>query len=432
MSASMSAASGPLRHRWWQLVFGLVCMMLIANLQYGWTLFVHPIQAAHGWTIAQIQIAFSIFIALETWLTPAGGWMVDALGSRRGPKVTVALGGVLVGIAWTINAYAESLTMLYLGAALSGVGAGSIYATCVGNAVKWFPDHRGLAVGLTAAGFGAGAAITVIPIKAMIEASGYAHTFLVFGIAQGIILFAVAWLLRAPDPGEVPAAPSKKVQQSARSFTPREMLGAPVFWVLYAMFVMVSASGLMATAQLALIASDFGISKTVLFLGASTLAVALVVDNIANGAARPFFGWLSDQIGRENTMVIAFGLGGLAYLLLGSVGANPWLFVLFAAVIFFTWGEIFSLFPSTCTDAFGPEYATVNTSLLYTAKGTSALLVPFANVIKSSTGSWYMVFLLAAVMNFVVVLLAVFVVKPLRRAQDLATDRMLGQDKAFS
>lgn len=412
--ARLPAAS----HRWWQLVFGVVCMMLIANLQYGWTLFVQPIRQAQGWSVAEIQWAFSIFIALETWLTPAGGWLVDALGPRRGPKLTVAFGGVLVGVAWVINAYAASLPMLYLGAVVSGVGAGFIYATCVGNAVKWFPDRRGLAVGLTAAGFGAGAAVTVIPIKAMIAASGYQHTFLVFGIAQGAILVVVAWLLRAPSPGEaLPPSPSRKLPQSLVSFTPREMLRSPVFWLLYVMFVAVSSSGLMATAQLALIASDFGISDTVLFLGASTLAVALVVDNIMNGAARPFFGWVSDQIGREPTMVIAFSIGGLSYLLLGSLGANPWLFVLFAGLIFFTWGEIFSLFPSTCTDAFGPKYATVNTSLLYTAKGTSALLVPFANVIKTASGSWYAVFVVAALMNFAVVALALLVLRPLRYRQ---------------
>jgi OFA family oxalate/formate antiporter-like MFS transporter len=412
--------------RWWQLVFGVVCMMLIANLQYGWTLFVQPIRQARGWSVAEIQWSFSIFIALETWLTPAGGALVDMLGGRRGPKVAVALGGVLVGIAWVINAYAEVLWMLYLGAVVSGIGAGFIYATCVGNAVKWFPDRRGLAVGLTAAGFGAGAAVTVIPIKAMIENSGYQHTFLVFGIAQGVILFAVAWLLRTPDPGEVlPAPPSRKVPQSLRSFTPREMLQSPIFWLLYIMFVMVSSSGLMATAQLALIADDFGISKTVLFLGASTLAVALVVDNIMNGMARPFFGWVSDQIGRETTMVIAFTLGGISYLVLAYVGSSPWLFVISAALIFFTWGEIFSLFPSTCTDAFGPKYATINTSLLYTAKGTSALLVPFANIIKTTTGSWYAVFLVAAVMNFVVVALAVGVLCPLRYAQARAVSAEL-------
>ena len=425
MSMSATTASNPENGRWWQLAFGVICMMLIANLQYGWTLFVKPIQAAHHWEVEDIQLAFSIFIALETWLTPAGGALVDLFGARRGPKYTIALGGLMVGIGWVVNSYAGSLTLLYIGSAVTGIGAGFIYATCVGIAVRWFPDRRGLAVGLTAAGFGAGAAITVLPIKAMIEGSGYAHTFLVFGIGQGVLLFIVAWLLRMPERGEVPSAPSKKIQQSSRSFTPREVLGTPVFWLLYAMFVMVSSSGLIATAQLALIAADFGIDKTLLLGGASVLAVALVVDNIANGGARPFFGWVSDQIGRENTMIIAFTLGGVSYLLLGSVGHQPWLFVLFAALIFFTWGEIFSLFPSTCTDAFGPKYATINTALLYTAKGTSALLVPFANMIKTASGSWYTVFLVAALMNFGVVLLALFVLKPLRRAQDARSDRML-------
>ena len=425
---SMSAtATVPPSNRWWQLTCGVFCMMLIANLQYGWTLFVKPMQTANGWDLQGIQFAFSIFIALETWLTPVGGWLVDVLGGRRGPKTAVALGGVLVGVGWALNAYADTLYVLYIGAVLSGIGAGFIYAVCVGNAVRWFPDRRGLAVGITAAGFGAGAALTVVPIKVMIENSGYAHTFLVFGIGQGVLLFALAWLLRAPEPGEMPAMTGSKVQQSARSFTPGEMLMTPLFWVLYLMFVMVSASGLMATAQLALIAADYGIDKTVLFAGGSVLAVALVVDNIANGGARPFFGWVSDQIGRENTMVIAFTLGGAAYLMLGQVGAQPWLFVLFAGLIFFTWGEIFSLFPSTCTDAYGPKYATVNTSLLYTAKGTSALLVPTANIIKEHTGSWHAVFLVAAAANFIVVLMALFVVKPLRRAQGRVADPVLAK-----
>ncbi len=422
---SVSQTTQPPANRWVQLILGVVSMMLIANLQYGWTLFVKPMQAAHqGWTTAEIQTAFSIFIALETWLTPAGASMVDALGQRRGPKFVIALGGVLVGLGWTVNSYADTLTMLYIGAVLSGIGAGFIYATCVGMAVKWFPDRRGLAVGLTAAGFGAGAALTVIPIRHMIASSGYAHTFLVFGIVQGVILFVIAWFLRMPEPGEVPAPKSTSaVQQSARSYTPAEVLRSPVFWLLYVMFVMISSSGLMAAAQLALIASDFGMDKMALIGGASVLTVALIADSLANGSARPFFGWVSDQIGRENTMIIAFGLGGASYLLLGTVGHNPWLFVLFAALIFFTWGEIFSLFPSTCTDAFGSKYATVNASLLYTAKGTSALLVPFANIIKNATGSWWTVFLVAAAMNFIVVALALFVLKPLRRRAQQTADR---------
>ena len=407
-------AAGSLSPRWNQLFFGIICMVLIANLQYGWTLFVNPINKAHGWSIASIQLAFSIFIALETWLTPIEGWIVDILGARRGPKLVVAFGGVMVALGWIVNAYAQSLEMLYFGAVLAGTGGGAIYATCVGQAVKWFPDRRGLAVGLTAAGYGAGAALSVVPIREVINSSGYEAAFFWFGLIQGGIVFILAWLLRAPDPGEMAGAAVPKVQQTTRTYTPAQALATPVFWLLYIMFVMVSASGLMATAQIAPIAQDFAIGDVVVFFGATTLSAALIIDNVCNGAARPLFGWISDNIGREYTMAIAFGLGGIAYWLLGSLGSAPWAFVLFAALIFLTWGEIFSLFPSTCTDTFGAKFATVNLSLLYTAKGASAFLVPVANIIKSATGSWHMVFVATAIMNFVVVALALFVLKPLR------------------
>jgi OFA family oxalate/formate antiporter-like MFS transporter len=415
MSTSI-AHSGTGTNRWVQLIVGVICMVLIANLQYGWTLFVHPMQAANNWPVAGIQVAFSIFVALETWLTPVEGWIVDSLGPQRGPKLVVAVGGILVGIAWIINSLAGSLGMLYFGAAVSGVGAGAVYATCVGNAVKWFPDRRGLAVGITAAGFGAGAAITVIPIQLMIAGLGYAATFFWFGVIQGGIIFVIAWLLRAPLPGQAAAVVATKVMQTTESVPPTKMLQSPVFWVLYVMFVLVAASGLMATAQIALVARNYGVASTVLLLGGSTLTVALIFDNVANGAARPFFGWVSDHIGREYTMAIAFGLGAVAYWLLGTVGTSPWAFVFSAALIFFTWGEIFSLFPSTCTDAFGPKYATVNTSFLYTAKGLAAFLVPLANVLRSATGSWHMVFVVTAIMNAIVVLLALFVLRPLRQS----------------
>jgi OFA family oxalate/formate antiporter-like MFS transporter len=304
--------------------------------------------------------------------------------------------------------------MLYLGAVVGGTGGGAVYATCVGQAVKWFPDRRGLAVGLTAAGYGAGAALTVVPIRAVIGAFGYETAFFWFGLVQGGLVFLLAWVLRAPEPGETVGLASPKVAQTARNYTFWEVLGTPVFWVLYVMFVMVSASGLMATAQIAPIAKDFNVGDVVILFGATALTVALIVDNVCNGGARPLFGWISDRIGREYTMAIAFGLGGIAYWLLGTLGHAPWAFVLFAALIFLTWGEIFSLFPSTCTDSFGTKYATVNLSLLYTAKGASAFLVPVANLIKSATGGWHLVFVLTAIMNFVVVGLALFVLKPLR------------------
>jgi MFS transporter, OFA family, oxalate/formate antiporter len=400
-------------YRWMQLIIGVVCMAMIANLQYGWTYFVNPMAKAHSWDVGSIQVAFSIFVALETWLTPVEGWIVDSIGPRRGPSLMVAAGGVMVALGWLINAWAGSLPMLYFGSVVSGIGAGGIYATCVGNAVKWFPDRRGLAVGLTAAGFGAGAAVTVIPIQRMIASIGYADTFFWFALGQGGIIFVLAWLLRSPEPNEVPSAGAVKVLQSKFSSTPTEMLASPIFWLLYVMFVLVSASGLMVAAQIAVIAKDYGVGD-VIVLGATVLTVAGIIDNLANGGARPFFGWVSDQIGREYTMAIAFTAGGLAYWLLGTAGTTPWTFIICAALIFFTWGEIFSLFPSTCTDMFGPKYATTNTSLLYTAKGLSAFVVPLANVLKTYSGSWHSVFAVAAIMNFIVVGLALFVVRPMR------------------
>jgi OFA family oxalate/formate antiporter-like MFS transporter len=399
--------------RWMQLIIGIICMAMIANLQYGWTYFVGPMSKAHSWSVGSIQVAFSIFIALETWLTPIEGWIVDSLGVR-GPKFMVAAGGIMAALGWLINSKADSLGLLYFGAMVSGVGAGAVYATCVGNAVKWFPDRRGLAVGLTAAGFGAGAAVTVIPIQRMIASVGYAETFFWFALIQGGVVFVLAWLLRPPLQGEVPSGSAVKVLQSKTSSTPGQVLASPIFWLLYVMFVLVSASGLMVAAQVAVIAKDYGVAQTVVLFGATTLIVSGVIDNLANGGARPFFGWVSDQIGREYTMGIAFTAGGIAYWLLGTAGTTPWTFVICAALIFFTWGEIFSLFPSTCTDMFGPKYATTNTALLYTAKGLSAFVVPLANVLKSYTGTWHAVFVVASIMNFIVVGLALFVVRPWR------------------
>ncbi|MDA3887542.1 MAG: oxalate/formate MFS antiporter [Allgaiera sp.] len=413
-NASGAAERQP-ANRWLQLTFGVICMILIANLQYGWTLFVHPMAKTTGWNVAEIQVAFSIFVALETWLTPVQGWIADTLGPDRGPKIVVGAGGLFVALGWIVNSYATSLGMLYLGAAFSGIGGGAVYATCVGNAMKWFPDRRGLAVGITAAGFGAGSVLTVIPIRMMIASSGYASTFFWFGLVQGVIIVGMAMAMRFPFPGEAPEVLTSKLPQSAVSLSPKEMLRTPTFWVLYLMFVMISAGGLMAAAQIALIARSYGLADQVLIFGAPTLTVVLIVDGLANGGARPLFGWFSDRVGRENAMAVAFSLGALAFWLLANVGTNPWAFVFSAGLIFFTWGEIFSLFPSTCTDSFGQGYATTNASFLYTAKGLSAFLIPFANVIKSACGSWHAVFVISALMYVAVVLLALFVLKPMRK-----------------
>ncbi|HWW88425.1 MAG TPA: oxalate/formate MFS antiporter [Vicinamibacterales bacterium] len=400
--------------RWLQLVAGVICMVMIANLQYGWTYFVDPIDARFHWGRTSIQVAFTIFVATETWLVPVEGWFVD----RFGPRIVVMFGGIVVAIAWTLNSFASSLPMLYLAAGLSGVGAGAVYGTCVGNALKWFADRRGLAAGLTAAGFGAGAAATVYPILYVIKTYGYDRAFLWFGLGQGFVILLLSTVLRAPQPGEAPRA-ARKITQAARDFEPMEMLQTPLFWILYVMFVLVAASGLVVTAQVAPIARDYkiaGLPVNFLFISSTVLVMAGIVDNILNGLARPTFGWVSDHIGRENTMGIVFVCGAAAYWALGTIGTTPWAFIVTAGLVYFTWGEIYSLFPALCTDAYGAKYAATNAGLLYTAKGAAAFLVPVASWVQSATGGWHAVFVVAAVANIAVAATALFVVKPLRQA----------------
>jgi len=387
-------------------------MVAIANLQYGWTLFVNPIDNKFHWGKAAIQIAFTVFVLAETWLVPFEGYLVD----RFGPRLLVALGGLLVGVAWWINAGANSLFTLYAGGFIGGAGAGIVYGTSIGNALKWFPDHRGLAAGLTAAAFGAGSALTVVPIANIINNRGYEAAFLWFGIAQGLVVILCALVLRAPRPGEVPVTMTT-VQQSTRDWTPFEMLGTPAFWLMYLMMTMLAMGGLMATAQLGPIATDYKVAKIPVSLFGLTMAAlpfALSLDRILNGLTRPFFGWVSDHIGRENTMFIAFGLEGVGILLLITFAHIPVLFVVFSGLVFFAWGEIYSLFPATCGDLFGRKFATTNYGLLYTAKGTASLLVPLGNVLQAATGSWMPIFVLAIAFDWIGAILAFFVLKPLR------------------
>jgi len=400
--------------RWGQLIFGIVCMVMIANLQYGWTLFVSPIDQKYHWGRAAIQVAFTIFVLTETWLVPIEGYLID----KFGPRVMICGSGFLVAVAWVINAYADSLLLLYVGAAVGGIGAGVIYGGSVGNALKWFPDRRGLAAGLTAAGFGAGSALTVIPIANMIASSGYEAAFFWFGIGQGVIVMFVALLLRAPQEGEVQAPAAPAVQQTQRDYAPAEVLKTPVFWVMYAMFVMVGAGGLMAIAQLAPIANDYqiaGVPVSILGLTLPALTFALTIDRVLNGVCRPFFGWVSDHIGRENTMFIAFFIEGVGIYALLYFANNPVLFVILSGLVFFAWGEIYSLFPATCTDLYGRKFATTNYGMLYTAKGTASLLVPLANILTSATGSWHAVFYVAAILNIVAAVMAIAVLRPMRR-----------------
>lgn len=412
---TLGTVGSPASNRWLQLVMGIVCMAMIANLQYGWTLFVNPLADKHGWPKAAIQVAFSIFILAETWLVPVEGWAVD----KFGPRLVVLFGGLLCGLGWVMNSYANSLALLYFAAALSGIGAGAVYGTCVGTALKWFPDHRGLAAGLTAAGFGAGSAATIIPISYMIKNSGYESAFLYFGIGQGVIVMLLALFLVRP-PAHAPSTVIKKtkVQQGKLEYSQSQIVRKPVFWVMYIIFMLVAAGGLMATAQMGPIAKDFkldGVSYNVMGLTMTALVFALAIDRVLNGLTRPFFGWVSDHIGRELTMFIAFGLESVGILALYYWGRDPIMFVILTGVVFFAWGEIYSLFPATCADTFGTKYAAGNAGLLYTAKGTASLFVPISSVITAMTGSWEAVFFVGCGLNAVAALMAWYVLKPMRK-----------------
>jgi len=401
------------RNRWLQLIVGIVGMVAIANLQYGWTLFVTPIDNQFHWGKTAIQVAFSLFVLAETWLVPFEAYFVD----RYGPRLVVAVGGIMVGLAWILNADADSLAMLYAGGVVGGVGAGIVYGTASGAALKWFPDRRGLAAGLTAAGFGAGSALTIIPIANQINASGYQSAFLTWGILQGTVVLASALLMRAPQKEDLARITVPVDSQTTQDFTPAQMLKTPAFYLLYIMMTMLAMGGLMATAQLGPIAKDFHVADSPVSLfgfAMAALPFALSLDRILNGVTRPFFGWISDHIGRENTMFIAFGLEGFAILLLLSFAHIPVLFVIFSGLTFFGWGEIYSLFPATCGDLFGRKFATTNYGLLYTAKGTASLLVPIGSLIAGSSGNWYPIFILAIVFDWIGALLALFALKPLR------------------
>src|SRR5277367_3700788 len=409
-SAHARPSGSPLANPWVQLILGVICMASVANLQYGWTLFVNPIDAKYHWGRAAIQVAFTIFVLIETWLVPVEGYLVD----KFGPKWVVLGGGILVALAWTLNSTASSLTVLYFAAAIGGVGTGCVYGTCVGNALKWFPGRRGLAAGITASGFGAGAAVTIIPILKMINSSGYEHAFLFFGLLQGGIVFVVAWML-LPPPLQLVAA-KVKPNQTARAYTPAEVLRSPVFYVLYLMFVLIASGGLTMAASMAPIAKDLKIDKIPVDLFGFTLAAlafALSLQRIFDGVGRPFFGWLSDQIGREYTMALAFLIGAAALYTLSQSGSNPVAFVLVTALYFGVYGEIFSLFPATQGDTFGSKYAAANAGMLYTAKGAGALVVPVAAIIAKTHG-WGAVFTVAMCFNIIAALLALFVLKPMR------------------
>lgn len=397
--------------RWIQLVLGLIAMMSISSPQYVWTLFTKSFQDSLGVPLSAVQVTLTILIVLQTWLSPAQGYLVD----KFGPKLLIAAGCILSGLGWVASAYATSLTMLYLTYGLfCGVGTGIVYIGIIGLMVRWFPDRRGFATGMVAAGYGFGAIATTFPIDTMLKTAGYQHTLIVFGIIMAIVGAVAALLMRSPNSSDV--LPPPAVITSSKNVAPQDMLKTKVFWLMFFMMSMMSTGGLMVILNFAAFSRSFGVANVMVW-GLAALPLALTVDRITNGLTRPFFGWVSDHIGRENTMAIAFLFEALAILCLVLVRDNAMLFVILSAVVFFGWGEIFSLFPSTLTDTFGTKNATTNYGFLYMAQGVGSVLGgPLAALLFEKTGSWLPVFGIIIAMDTLTGLLALFVLKPMRTA----------------
>ncbi|HUI82858.1 MAG TPA: oxalate/formate MFS antiporter [Candidatus Binatia bacterium] len=419
MAASPDSLIHPSRipNRWVQLIAGIVAMMAIANLQYAWTLFTKPIQAHLHVSLVAVQWTFTLFIALETWLVPFEGYLVD----RIGPRFMLGIGSILVALGWVGSGYAESIGSLYFWYSVGGIGAGIVYGGTVGNALKWFPDHRGLCVGLTAGAYGIGTATTIAPVAAMLKNSGYQHTFIVWGFIQGAVVLVSALFLARPPAGWTPpnwkekaAKIRARVNTSAVDMTPWQMLRQPSFYVIYLMMTMLAFGGLVVTAQLNPMASSYHVDKVIVAFGMTAVVLAITVDRLLNGLTRPFWGWVSDHIGRENAIFIAFILEALAVYALLQLISYPIWFVVLSGLCFFAWGNIFSLFPSLTGDLYGSKWATTNYGLLYTAKGVaSAFAGPGAAWMYARSGSWTRVFWAMIVCDLVAAFMALLWLKPL-------------------
>jgi MFS transporter, OFA family, oxalate/formate antiporter len=403
-------------NRWVQLLLGIIAMMAISSPQYTWTLFTGPLNQKLGTSLAQLQWTFSLLIIMQTFLSPLQAYLVD----RFGPRLLISAGAILSGGAWVLAAHATSIEQLYLTyGVIGGFGTGIIYVGVIGLMVRWFPDRRGLATGLAAAGYGFGAFFTSFPIDSMIKGSGYAHTLIVWGIIQGVIGVAAALGLRVPPegyrpPGQLAAEAARIELQTQRSYTPREMLQNPIFWLLFIMMAMMSTSGLMVTSNVGPFAREYKVAE-VLVLGMAALPLSLTLSRVTNGLTRPFFGWVSDHIGREKTMALAFSLEAVAILVLFAFIDQPAMFVVLTGLVFFGWGEIFSLFPSTLTDTFGAKFAATNYGFLYIAQGVGSILGgPAAAFLKQQTGSWTAVFILVACLDALTAVLAITVLRGMR------------------
>lgn len=406
------------KRRWVQLGAGIVMMILLSNYQYCFTLFTPGMrQQFAGTPYAQIALIFSIFVLFETWPVPVAGGLIDAFGIRR---LTI-IGAVLVAAGWVMGGLtATSIVQLYgWYGVVTGFGAGMLYVAIIGNAVKWFPDRRGLAAGLTAAGFGGGSALTLIPVSLTIQAVGWRDAMVIWGAIQGLVILVLALSLHAPPPGWRPPgweAPTTKVAQSAVDYTWRQTLRMPEFYLLYLIHFLISLGGLMTLGNLSELARSFHVEHARL-LGISIVALAATANGIANALSRIFWGVASDSAGRENTMAMVFLLEAVCIFLVTRIASNPIFFVLIFPIVFFGYGQINALLAAATGDLFGSRNASANFGMLYTGKGAAALFSGWgaAVIAASFGGSFTTPYNIAALCDVVAAALAFLVLKPIAR-----------------
>lgn len=394
--------------RFRQMAAGLACMAAISSPQYVWTLFMPPLKATFGASAASLQITFSLLIVLQTLFSPVQGW----IGRHIEPRRLIAAGAVLTGASWVLAARVHTLAGLYLTyGVLGGIGTGTVYVGVVALLMQWFPDRRGMAAGLAAAGYGTGAMLTTFPVAHLLAQSGWRVTMTVFGVLIALAGALAASVLRRPPP----ALDARGTAAPEPGWATPAVLRTGVFWLLFVMMATMATSGLMVTSQLAQIAEDFGVAHLVV-AGMAALPLALTLDRLANGLTRPLFGWISDRLGRERTMALAFTLEAAALGGWLALAHHPVAFVLLSGVVFLGWGEIFSLFPATLTDIFGPRDAARNYGMLYLAQGVGAILGgPLAAWLHQASGSWHTVFGCAIGGDLLTAILALAVLPPMRR-----------------
>jgi OFA family oxalate/formate antiporter-like MFS transporter len=392
-------------NRWVRLWSAFVAMVMIGNLQYAWTLFAQPMVKGHAqqhWQLSDVQWGFGVFIAVGVWTMPFLASFID----KTGPRIPMVLSGVLCAIGWGSLGHVNSLTSFYALYGVAGIGVACVYSCGVAMAVKWFPDRRGMASGLITAGYGMGAAAFNPLFERLIKSIGYSDTFLWTGISHGaLILLAGLVLVNPPANYKVAAAAVKaKVRRHDLDFNSWEMLRTPQFYFLFFAMLLVGIGGLMVTAQLKPVASDFKI-------GAAAVTLALILTPLANGSSRILWGWVSDYLGRERTMFTAFLLQAVFLLAATTLGrTGDFQFVVLMVLVFLTWGELYVLFPAVLADLYGTKNSAMNYSFLYSAKGFASLIGSgIAATLFEKTGTWNYAFFGSAALALVSALMALFV-----------------------